>query len=109
MIKPNSGENAAVKYLKRHRIKIICRNYSCKYGEVDIVAQDKDVIAFIEVKQRKNADFGRPMEFVTRAKQERVKKAAKSYVKKYELDGVFRFDVIEVLGKEINYIKNAFC
>lgn len=109
MIKPNRGETAAAAYLKKHRIKIICQNFSCKLGEVDIIADDKGVTAFIEVKQRKNDDFGRPMDFVTKPKQDRIKRAAKEYVKRYRPNGIYRFDVIEILGDEINYIKNAFC
>lgn len=109
MINPNLGESKAASYLKKHGIKILCRNYSCKLGEIDIVAYDKGVTAFVEVKQRKTDAFGRPMDFVTKQKQERIKRAAKSYVQKYKPDGIYRFDVIEVLGDEINYIKNAFC
>lgn len=109
MIKPNSGEKAAAAYLKKHGINILYCNYLCKFGEVDIIANDNGIIAFIEVKQRKNTDFGRPMDFVTKQKQERIKKAAKAYVQKYKPSGIFRFDIIEILDKEINYIKNAFC
>lgn len=108
MISPNSGEKKAASYLKRHGLKILYTNYSCKFGEIDIIAQDKNVTAFIEVKQRKSDIFGRPMDFVTKAKQERIKKAAKSYVQKYRPGGIFRFDIVEILGDEINYIKNAF-
>ncbi len=108
MAKPNRGEDIAVKYLKRHHMKILDRNYSCKYGEVDIIIKDKDIIAFVEVKQRKNDMFGRPMDFVTKAKQQRIKRAADRYVQENELSAYFRFDIVEILGDEINYIKNAF-
>ena len=107
----NRGEDLAAKYLKRHGHKIIDKNYHEKCGEIDIISFDKDVLVFTEVKQRKSADFGRPEEFVTATKQERIRKTAQLYIMRNKYRGNARFDVIEVLGEkkpEIRHIKNAF-
>ena len=104
----NDGERLAAKYLKKCGYKIITQNYKAKMGEIDIIAQDGDVLVFAEVKQRKNADFGAPREFVTAGKQRKIKNTAQLYILKNKFAGNVRFDVVEVLGKDINHIKNAF-
>lgn len=107
----NFGEDAAARYLKRHGHKIIDKNYHEKCGEIDIISYDKDVLVFTEVKQRKNADFGRPEEFVTATKRDRIRKTAQLYIMRKKYKGNARFDVVEVLGDkktEIRHIKNAF-
>ena len=101
----------AARYLRLHGHRIICRNYHEKCGEIDIISFDKNVLVFTEVKQRKSADFGRPEEFVTAIKRERLRKTAQLYIMRNKYKGNARFDVIEVLGEkkpEIRHIKNAF-
>lgn len=107
----NRGERIAARYLKWHGHRIVDRNYHEKCGEIDIISYEKDLLVFTEVKQRKNADFGRPEEFVTATKQERIRKTAQLYIMRNKYRGNARFDVIEVLGEkkpEIRHIKNAF-
>ena len=107
----NRGERQAARYLRWHGHKIIDRNYHEKCGEIDIISYDKDVLVFTEVKQRKSADFGRPEEFVTATKRDRLRKTAQLYIMRNKYKGNARFDVIEVLGEkkpEIRHIKNAF-
>lgn len=109
------GERAACRYLKKHGLKILCRNYRMRGGELDIVAQEGDVIVFVEVKTRKNRDFGNPCEFVSAAKQEKLIKTAYQFLGCD--DAYMRFDIVEVLYTarfgipsvtEINHIQNAF-
>ena len=104
----NEGEKLAGEYLKKTGYKIICRNYKTKMGEIDIIAMDKNVLVFVEVKQRKSAHFGAPREFVGYEKQRKIKNTAKLYILKNKYTGDLRFDVVEVLNGEINHIKNAF-
>lgn len=108
-----SGEAAAAKYLKKNGYKILARNYRKTYGEIDIVAQKSENVAFIEVKTRKSDAFGTPAEFVTVQKQKKLIKAAYTYIQEHKLDAEFTFDIVEVYTdgkkiKEINHIKNAF-
>ncbi len=109
----NSGEAAAVRYLKKKKYKILELNYRNKLGEIDIIAEDKGTIAFIEVKTRQTLSFGSPKEAVTKNKQRNISMVALSWLKsKKKIDVKARFDVISiVLNKkalDIELIKNAF-
>ena len=112
----NWGEERAALYLRLHGYKIVERNFRCRQGEIDIIARKGDVVAFVEVKQRKNADFGEAREFVTYSKQRRVIAAAELWLLKTGCELQPRFDVIEVyapqgtktLLPEIHHLENAF-
>ena len=111
------GEKAAAKFLKKNKYRILKRNAHFSHNEIDIIAQDKKHIVFVEVKTRSFSEnnFGSPALAVTRAKQKRTITAAKMFLSKYKKERQPRFDVIEVfLNKEtkniikINHIINAF-
>lgn len=107
------GEEIAAKYLKKNGYKILEKNFRKSYGEIDIIAQKGENIAFVEVKTRKSDLYGTPAEFVTSKKQERIKKAAYAYIQQNDLDAEFTFDIVEVyLNAEekakINHLINAF-
>ena len=106
----NEGEALAVKYLKKHRYKILSTQYRCRVGEIDIVAQAKDkTYVFVEVKTRNSLSKGLPREAVTTTKQRTIIKCAQLYVLENKINGAgFRFDVIEVTNGEINHIIDAF-
>lgn len=108
-----AGEAAAAKFLKKNGYKILTKNYRKTYGEIDIIAQCGENIAFVEVKTRKSDAFGTPAEFVTTQKQKKLIKTAFAYIQEHDLDAEFTFDIVEVYTdgkkvKEINHIKNAF-
>jgi len=107
------SEDAAVKFLKGRGYKVIRRNYKTKFSEIDIIAEDKGVICFVEVKARHSRTFGEPSEAVCAAKQRRISKAAICYLKENNsLEHLARFDVISLLyikdPPEIDLIKGAF-
>ena len=112
----NWGEDRAARYLRLHGYRIVERNFRCRQGEIDIIARKGDFVAFVEVKQRKNAEFGEAREFVTYTKQRRVIAAAEQWLVKTRCELQPRFDVIEVYAPEgtktlfpaINHIENAF-
>jgi len=108
----SAGESAAAAYLKKKRYKILGQNYSCRFGEIDVIARQGDYVVFVEVKTRRNENFAQAREYVTRAKQERVIKAAMLWLQQNDLDLQPRFDVIEVVGEgkmqRITHIENAF-
>ncbi len=106
------GEDEAVKYVKSQGYNILCRNFECSQGEIDIIAQDKKEIVFIEVKTRTGYFYGQPAEAVTFFKLKHLKSTIKYYLYKNNLEDEFvRIDIIEVLvcnGKIIiNHIKKA--
>lgn len=108
-IKGDNGETRAVKYLKKQKYRILACNYKCYVGEIDIIVQDKKEIVFVEVKTRSGVCFGRPSESVDERKQAKIRRVAESYILANKLsDFPCRFDVIEVLGNEINHIQSAF-
>jgi len=103
------GEKAAVKYLKKKGYKILDVNLKSKTGEIDIVAEDKGIIVFIEVKTRSSYEFGSPSEAVNGNRIRRYINSAKMYINNKRLAGRdIRFDVIEVLDDEINHLEDAF-
>jgi len=107
------GEEVALRFLKKKGYRIIEKNYVCKMGEMDIIAKEKDTLAFIEVKTRTSTEFGPPQLAVTPSKQRQLSKVALSYLNKKQLNDVkARFDVVAILlgqkGEEIELIKDAF-
>lgn len=106
------GETVAAKYLKKRRYSIIDRNFKCKYGEIDIIAKNKNVICFVEVKARSNEHFGRPIDAITPYKVQHMVKSAQYYILKKSLeDQEVRIDIIEIEFKEkkpkIRHTENA--
>lgn len=104
------GEILAAKYLKKNKYKVIGAGYCSPYGEIDLIAEKDGFIVFIEVKARKNLDFGMPCESVTYSKQQKIIKTALQWLSKNDCQLQPRFDVIEVYTdtKTINHIDNAF-
>jgi putative endonuclease len=107
------GESLAVKFLKENGYKIIEQNYRCKLGEIDIIAKDGGVLAFVEVKARRTDRFGVPKWAVTRRKQRKISMVALYYLKETEqMEEKARFDVVAVRflphQQNIEIIKNAF-
>jgi len=107
------GEEVALPFLKKNGYRIVERNYVCKMGEVDIIAKEKDTLAFIEVKTRTSNAFGPPQLAVTPSKQMQLSKAAWSFLKEKRIENVrARFDVVAILirpeGEEIELIRDAF-
>ncbi|MEE0858863.1 MAG: YraN family protein [Acutalibacteraceae bacterium] len=109
------GENFTCEYLLKLGYKILDRNYSCRYGELDIVAVNNTHIAFVEVKTRHENPMIRPCLAVDKRKQIKIMRVAYLYLKAKKLKLQPRFDIAEVYLKNnsdelhhINYIKNAF-
>lgn len=103
------GEAKARRYLKFHGWKILEKNFKTPFGEIDIIAQKRGVIAFIEVKTRLSDGYGTPSEAVTDARKRRYISGAKYYFFNREIDTTVRFDIIEIFRGKLNHIENAFC
>ncbi len=102
------GEKKARRYLRFHGWKILEKNFKNPFGEVDIIAKKKDVIAFIEVKTRLTDIFGTPAEAVTYQRQQRYIMGAKYYFAGKCPQCTVRFDIIEIFRGQLNHIENAF-
>ena len=94
----NKAEDRAAKYLQDNGYKILCRNYLCPLGEVDIIAQKDETIVFVEVKQRSSDAFGGPIAAVTKSKQQKIAKAVRegNYMSEEELGELKKSSVITV-------------
>lgn len=106
----NIGEEMAVKFLLKLGYEIVDRNFTKHFGEIDIIAKDRNYLVFIEVKARKNTKFGYPRDFVNHKKIKKLQETAQYYMIDKNLNIPFRFDVIEIIFEEnkIEHIINAF-
>jgi putative endonuclease len=109
------GEDKADEFLKAKGYRILGRRVRIGVrDELDLVARQGEVLVFVEVKTRGSEDFGRPIASVDRRKQHTLSRAAVRYLKKLKAPVSFRFDVVEVVGREgneaplIRHIENAF-
>lgn len=110
------GEAQAAEFLRQKGFRITAARWSCRFGEVDLVAEDGDFLCFVEVKLRKNGSFGTPGEFVDRRKQEKLRAAALLYLAEHPTSLQPRFDVIEIYAPqgqntqtpELYHWENAF-
>lgn len=90
------GELTAIKFLKRNKYKILETNYNTKYGEIDIICEDKDYLVFVEVKTRKTGTHISGVYSVNKNKQLHILRTASVYLKNYNSNKQPRFDIIEV-------------
>jgi len=91
------GEKLALEHLRKRGYKIRETNFRCREGEIDIIAQDKDYLVFVEVRTRRGSDFGTPEESVTVAKKERLVSLALAYLQTHRnLPPSWRFDVVAI-------------
>ena len=108
------GETLVASFLRENGYEILLTNYRNRFGEVDIIAKESDVICFVEVKTRLSDYYGDGLEAITASKRRTLIKLALSYLQEQNLlDENARFDVVAVSGNPdasptLEIIKNAF-
>ena len=110
------GEALAAEYLRKKRFRIVATGYRCRYGEIDLIAQNRQYLVFTEVKLRRSDGFAEAREFVDLRKQERLRTTALMYLDQFPTDLQPRFDVIEIYAPdgtatkhpEIIHLEDAF-
>lgn len=107
------AEIKAAQYLRKKKYTLIDVNYSCRFGEIDLIVSNKKYIVFVEVKMRNENSIAKPMEFVDEYKQNKMIATAKMYLSQYKTDLQPRFDVVEVFCddnriKSVKHLENAF-
>jgi putative endonuclease len=108
------GERIAIDFLKEQGFVIVKCNYRCPYGEIDLIAKEKDIWCFIEVKTRKNQSYGYGFDSVTHVKQKHIIKVAQYYLVQSSLyEAPARFDIVSIdfvsaNDYQIQLIRNAF-
>ena len=108
------AEELCAEHLRRSGLRLLARNWRCRHGEIDLVAEDGDTLVFAEVRLRKDARFGGAAESVTAAKRRRLVAAARLYLLRRSTSGLepaCRFDVLLLDALDpgrIHWIRNAF-
>jgi len=116
MNRKTTGDRAellACRYLKRHGLRLLTRNFHCRRGEIDLIMRDGDSLVFVEVRYRQQSSFGHAAETVTHAKQSRIIHCARYYMTVHQnWDMPTRFDVVAIEGRpddlKIEWFANAF-
>jgi putative endonuclease len=108
------GEKAAQKFLKKRGYRIRETGFRCRHGEIDIIAQKRDYLVFVEVRTKSNLDFGTPEESITQVKKERLIASALTYTTSHDnLPPLWRIDFVAIelddkgKIKRIDHIENA--
>lgn len=110
------GEALAADYLRERGYKIVEAGWRCRFGEIDLIAANREYICFVEVKLRKSAAYGSAAAFVDRRKQEKLRTTAQMYLVDHESRLQPRFDVVEIYAPQglqtaqpqVTYLENAF-
>lgn len=109
----NRAENLALRFLQKAGLKLIERNFHCRYGELDLIMQHDNYLLFVEVRYRKNEKFGGALASIDHRKQAKLRRTAEFYLIKNKLtDSACRFDILCLAGPlikpEFLWIENAF-
>ena len=106
------GEDLAAEHMKNAGFRILCRNWKWGKHEIDIIAENKDLIVFVEVKTRNDDYQMHPVTAVTTEKQRSIIYAADGYLQKFNINKESRFDVITIIKSDksyqIDHIEGAF-
>ena len=110
------GEALAAEYLRKKRYTLVAAGYHSRFGEIDLIVQNKQYLVFVEVKLRKTGDFAAAREYVNRRKQDKIRVTASMYLSQNPTDMQPRFDVIEIYAPEghatldpkITHLEDAF-
>jgi putative endonuclease len=105
-----AAEKLAETYLVKHGLKLIAHNYHCRFGEIDLIMQDAKTLVFIEVRLRKNSQFGGAGNSITPQKMQKLILTAQHYLQSHG-DQPCRFDVIlmdKLDAESIEWLRNAF-
>lgn len=103
------AEEIAAAFLKKQGLSLVEKNYRCRYGEIDLIAKELDVVVFVEVRLRRNNHFGGASASITQTKQNRLLAAARSYLNEFKKLPECRFDAIllaDLSEQNIEWLKN---
>ena len=105
------AEQWAVQYLQQHGLKLVAQNYRSRFGEIDLIMQDGTSLVFVEVRLRRNANFGGAAASIDANKQQRIIRTAHQYLARLARTPPCRFDALlldDMKGENVQWLKNAF-
>jgi len=109
LLQGDRAEQQAERFLIKQGLQLICRNYRCKQGELDLIMSDQKHLVIVEVRFRKTDQYGSAAESVTHRKQSRIIAATQQYLACHPSTLSVRFDVVAISGNnQIQWIPNAF-
>ncbi len=103
-----AAERQAASFLEGQGLTVIARNYRCRGGEIDLIAQDGDSLVFVEVRARRNTNYGGAAASITHRKQQRLIYAARHYLMHLPHEPLCRFDAILIDGERLEWLRSAF-
>ena len=104
-----AGEKQAIQYLLARGWHIVAHRFRVGHTEIDLIARQGSLVAFVEVKARRGTAFGSPLEAVTGAKRRELVKAARVWVDRHGRPGdVYRFDCIAIIDHKLEHLADAF-
>ena len=104
----DEAERTAERYLLKRGLSLVDKNYRTRFGEIDLIMRDDDALVFIEVRLRKNDDFGGAAASIGAHKQRRIVAAAQQYIAALRHPPPCRFDAVLIMGTKIEWLKDAF-
>jgi len=105
------GEDLALRFLQKEGYQLLARNFRYRRDEIDLIMQKGKLLVFVEVKTRRNTEYGYPEEFVSRKQATQIIRAAEHYILKNDWQGNIRFDIIAILTEpalSIKHLPDAF-
>ena len=104
------AEKQALLFLEQQGLTLVCQNYYCRLGEIDLIMIDDDTLVFIEVRYRKNSQFGGALASITPTKQKKIIKTARYYLAQCDDEPYCRFDAVAIESSftQPMWLKDAF-
>ncbi|GLS92004.1 UPF0102 protein [Psychromonas marina] len=104
------AEKKALAYLIEQGLTLLHQNYYCRFGEIDLIMLDQDTLVFIEVRYRKNSDFGGALASISATKQRKIIKTATHYLTQLASEPYCRFDAVALNDSDSTplWVKDAF-
>lgn len=105
-----AAEKLAATFLTQKGLKLVVSNYHCRYGEIDLIMQEGDVLVFVEVRLRTNTTFGSAAASITPQKQQKLVRTAHHYLQEHAIKNPCRFDAVlmqKANMAQIEWLRNA--
>lgn len=105
----HQAESKAAQYLKQQGLQLLCQNYRCRSGEIDLVMQDQHELVFVEVKYRSRSDFGGAVEYFHAAKRKKFESAVQHFLLDKGLNPLMvahRIDLLAIDNENIQWLKH---
>jgi len=109
LVRGERSEYLACNYLLNQGLRLVEKNFQCKYGELDLIMKDNETLVIVEVRFRKSNKYGSAAESISKKKQSRIIATTQYYLSSNKIDSLVRFDALAMSSDtDINWIKNAF-